>query len=48
MALAKIAPVTGITMQAMINMNGMNRRRCGGVAIGSQRVKQYNAVSTTR
>lgn len=48
MALAKIAPVTGITMQAMINMNGMNRRRCGGVAIGSQRVKQCNAVSTTR
>ena len=48
MALAKIAPVSGSRMHAMINLNVMNRWRCGGVAIGSQRVKQRNAVSTTR
>jgi len=48
MALAKIAPATGIRMQTMINMNGLNRRRCGGVSISSQSVEQCNAVSTTR
>lgn len=48
MTLAKIAPATRIGMQAMIDMNGMNRRRCTGITIGGQRVEQCNAVSTTR